>query len=492
MNTTMNASNTQTRKIGRTGVFVLENAQGQVVRTFAWEGEEIIVIVRHDNRRVETHATLEQLNDEGIGYDVLAQTNVETLKAQALEIGQGRGRLVFVDSIATFAPEHELGEENAMKTPAALGWSIALQAGLAGLFLIAGVFTGSQSAEKKEVSVTILPQEVVEKMLESEKVAATTPPKEVMEKAAKHVVVAPSETKIDKHAPIPTKSTGKHVANKAPRGGGYKGPGPRGYGTNEPNMNSIGALGALNNAPRVKGGNGGAGGVNLQAVGTEPGSGAGGKGHGGFGSNGAGGRGRGGLGKGSGQGLANAMYGKGLIAAPFGDGGAAPGSGGYGTRGKMGGGAQGAGYGTETVVGSWKGTGPKGDGPAGSGVGNGDPNGSPWGASDGEGGDAIVTGGLDRDQIEQVIRRNIGQITYCYEQGLQKEPNLAGRVTVKFQIAGSGHVSIASVKDSSVRSVQVEGCIVSKLRNWTFPKPHGGVNVAVVYPFALRRTVSMR
>jgi hypothetical protein len=300
--------------------------------------------------------------------------------------------------------------------------------------------------------------------------------------------------KITKRTPVPTHSTSTNpraarVSKKGLRGGGYKGEGARGYGTNEPNMNEIGALGALTDGPRVRGGNGGRGGLNLQAVGSEPGSGAGGKGHGGFGTNGAGGRGRGGLGAGAGSGLSNSMYGKGLIAAPMGDGGAAAGSGGYGTRGKAGGGAQGAGYGSATVVGSWKGTGPKGTGlaPAGSGVGNGNPYGSPYGSLDGDVDDMIVTGGLDMDQIAEVIARNMGQITYCYEQGLQKQPLLTGRVSVKFQIGARGLVEVARVAHSSVRSAQVEGCIVGKLKNWKFPKPQGGVTVAVTKPFVLRR-----
>jgi hypothetical protein len=231
--------------------------------------------------------------------------------------------------------------------------------------------------------------------------------------------------------------------------------------------------------------------LNLQAVGTEAGSGAGGKGYGGFGSNGGGGKGLGGIGTGKGMGLSNSMYGKGLIAAPFGDGSPAPGAGGYGTRGKAGGGAQGAGYGSMTIVGSWKGTGPKGDGPAGSGAGNGGP-GSPWGSADGGGEDDVVsTGGLDKDQIAEVISRNMGQITYCYEQGLQVKPSLAGRVAVHFQIGGRGRVEVSRVAHSSVHSAQVEQCIAGKVRNWVFPKPVGGVSVAVTYPFMLRR-VSQR
>lgn len=485
------------------GYFVLENAKGEAVRTFKWEGSGLIVIYRHDTRRVETVSSLKALEDAGVEFDILTQTTQTKIKKSAVEIGE-RGRIKWVPQIAAFSREYDLAPDHTLEPKKAFGWSAGLQVGLALLFAIAGFLSGSGKSAPKEVTVTMLSQDTVQKLLEeqqpkerrqeleSQKALQAAPAPKMN---PRDIVVAPSERKIKKNTPVPTKSTSfKRTAvahSKGVHGGGYKSDAPRGYGTNEPHMNSIGALGALN-SPRVKGGNGGRGGLNLQAVGTEPGSGAGGKGYGGFGSNGGGGKGLGGLGTGKGMGLANSMYGKGLIAAPFGDGSPAPGSGGYGTRGKMGGGAQGAGYGTTTVVGSWKGTGPKGDGPAGSGVGNGDPNGSPFGVIDGDDSDAIVTGGLDKDQINEVIMRHLGQIRYCYEQGLQKQPGLSGRVAVKFQIAGSGRVSLAGVKHSSVRSAQIEGCIVSKVKTWNFPKPQGGVNVAVTYPFVLTRGVSMR
>lgn len=478
------------------GYFILENMGGQAVRSFAWQAKELSIIYRHDTRRVQTVADVSELKEQGIQFDVLATTTKEMVVKKPVEI-KGRGKLKWVPAIVEFNNEFDLEKEVELEPKKAIGYSAAFQLGLAGLIIIAGYFSGPSEKPSETTAVTLIPQETVQKILEQE----PTAPKSAQVKAqqetvirqkARDIVVAPSMQKITKNTPVPTKSTSfKRGQGKGPRGGGYKSDAPLGYGTNEKYMNSIGALGALN-GPRVKGGNGGRGGVNLQAVGVEPGSGAGGKGHGGFGSNGGGGRGLGGLGRGHGQGLANSMYGKGLIAAPFGDGSPAPGVGGYGTRGRMGGGAQGAGYGTTTVVGSWKGTGPKGIGPAGSGVGNGDPNGSPYGLVDGDDSGAVVTGGLDMDSIRDVIMRNMGQIRYCYEQGLQRQPTLAGRVSVGFQIAGSGGVSVANIRHSSVRSAQVESCIVGKIRNWKFPKPHGGVNVAVVYPFNLQRTVSMR
>ena len=101
--------------------------------------------------------------------------------------------------------------------------------------------------------------------------------------------------------------------------------------------------------------------------------------------------------------------------------------------------------------------------------------------------EALVEGGLDKDQIAAVINRHIGEVIYCYEKGLQVKPGLSGRVGVKFTINGGGVVNSAGVGSTSLNSAQVEGCILNKLRTWKFPKPVGGVNVKVQYPFVLKR-----
>lgn len=101
--------------------------------------------------------------------------------------------------------------------------------------------------------------------------------------------------------------------------------------------------------------------------------------------------------------------------------------------------------------------------------------------------EALVDGGLDRDQIAAVINRHLGQIIYCYEKGLQVNAKLNGRVGVNFTIGPQGIVKTASTATSSLNSPTVESCIVSKLKTWVFPKPVGGVNVKVTYPFVLRR-----
>ncbi|MCB0363898.1 MAG: AgmX/PglI C-terminal domain-containing protein [Bdellovibrionaceae bacterium] len=199
-------------------------------------------------------------------------------------------------------------------------------------------------------------------------------------------------------------------------------------------MGALGVLGRLSKSKQY-------GGVNLGAVKTSPGPGLGG-------------------GTGGSGGVQKTLYGKGIIAAPVGAGGNIKGAGGYGTKGK--GGGQ-DGYGQLSLIGS------SGSAPI------------PLGR------EAIIQGGLDRDMIAAVIQKNMGQIRFCYEQGLQGDPKLAGRVAVDFTIGGNGLVKIAGVGSTTLNSKVVEDCILLRLKSWKFPMPEGGVDVKVSYPFLLRR-----
>lgn len=183
------------------------------------------------------------------------------------------------------------------------------------------------------------------------------------------------------------------------------------------------------------------GGINLGAVNTSAGPGLGGK-------------------QGSG-GMQTTLYGKGLVAAPLGAGSNMQGGGGYGTKGK--GGGQ-AGYGKLSLVGS-----------AGTST-------IPLGR------EALVDGGLDRDLIADVINRHMGQFRFCYEQGLQGTPGLAGRVAVRFTIGSNGQVTTAGIDNTTMNSSMVESCVVNRMRSLKFPLPEGGVTVKVSYPFMFRRT----
>jgi hypothetical protein len=100
--------------------------------------------------------------------------------------------------------------------------------------------------------------------------------------------------------------------------------------------------------------------------------------------------------------------------------------------------------------------------------------------------DMMVDGGISRYAINATIAKYLSQVRRCYESQLNKQPGLEGLVTVSFQISGSGMLNYSRVKNSSLKNSVVETCITTKMMSWKFPKPKGGVNVNINYPFMLR------
>lgn len=99
-----------------------------------------------------------------------------------------------------------------------------------------------------------------------------------------------------------------------------------------------------------------------------------------------------------------------------------------------------------------------------------------------------VDGGLDKEAIARVIRSQLGQIRYCYERQLSANPDLYGKILVKFTIGGAGAVTAQSIGNTSLNNAMVEGCILRRIAGWQFPTPKGGTNVLVTYPFLFKST----
>ena len=94
-----------------------------------------------------------------------------------------------------------------------------------------------------------------------------------------------------------------------------------------------------------------------------------------------------------------------------------------------------------------------------------------------------IIGGLSQEVVGRYIQRYWAQFKYCYERELTKDPNLYGKVTVTFTIAGNGRVSEASVIQTTMNNANVEECVLRVVRRIRFPTPKGGGEVIVTYPF---------
>lgn len=96
---------------------------------------------------------------------------------------------------------------------------------------------------------------------------------------------------------------------------------------------------------------------------------------------------------------------------------------------------------------------------------------------------ATTPPGYDRELVLKVVKRHQNQIRFCYETELNKNPELAGKVTVAWTIDGTGNVSVAAIAESGLKSDAVERCIVDRVRAWRFPEPPGGGEVAITFPW---------
>ncbi len=92
-----------------------------------------------------------------------------------------------------------------------------------------------------------------------------------------------------------------------------------------------------------------------------------------------------------------------------------------------------------------------------------------------------VSGRLPPEVIQRIVRQNYGRFRMCYENGLRSNPNLEGRVTVRFVIGRDGSVSNVGNGGSDLPDPGVISCVVSAYYGLSFPQPEGGI-VTVVYP----------
>lgn len=91
-----------------------------------------------------------------------------------------------------------------------------------------------------------------------------------------------------------------------------------------------------------------------------------------------------------------------------------------------------------------------------------------------------VSGRLPPEVIQRIVRQNFGRFRLCYEAGLVRNPNLAGRVVTRFTIDASGGVSQAK-STGTLPDAAVLGCVEKSFRGLAFPQPQSGV-VVVSYP----------
>jgi len=80
--------------------------------------------------------------------------------------------------------------------------------------------------------------------------------------------------------------------------------------------------------------------------------------------------------------------------------------------------------------------------------------------------EAGKSAGRDPAAVLAVINSHRAAIEYCYQRGLRRNPNLKGKISIRFIISPDGRVKDVKILSSTLNDPSVERCIVAKIRSW--------------------------
>jgi TonB family protein len=89
-------------------------------------------------------------------------------------------------------------------------------------------------------------------------------------------------------------------------------------------------------------------------------------------------------------------------------------------------------------------------------------------------------GELGRDEIHKVVHDHLDQVVACYT---RHHPDMTGWLTIGWTIDAQGEVIRTVVQRSTSGKAALAECVMAEIRSWRFPKPRGGGEVEVSYPF---------
>lgn len=93
---------------------------------------------------------------------------------------------------------------------------------------------------------------------------------------------------------------------------------------------------------------------------------------------------------------------------------------------------------------------------------------------------------LEKEVIQEVIRRHRLDIRACYEAELWRVEPFDARVRLRWSIEGDGHVSDVEIVEDTTPIHAVATCARESVRTWRFPPTKCGGQVIITFPFLFR------
>ena len=92
-------------------------------------------------------------------------------------------------------------------------------------------------------------------------------------------------------------------------------------------------------------------------------------------------------------------------------------------------------------------------------------------------------GKIDAFVVRQKIRKDLPKINRCYESVLRYEPELAGKVSVRFAVVRTGYVKGLHVVENTTGNDKVERCVARVVSAMRFPRRRTGKSLQFTFPF---------
>jgi TonB family protein len=99
-----------------------------------------------------------------------------------------------------------------------------------------------------------------------------------------------------------------------------------------------------------------------------------------------------------------------------------------------------------------------------------------------------ITGTIDPVLVKKFINAHFAEVRSCYERRLKINPMLQGTVDLRIFLSSTGKVTGLRVNSDSVGDAQMQRCVRSIVKRWSFPAPTGG-RAVFDKPFKFKKRV---
>jgi hypothetical protein len=97
---------------------------------------------------------------------------------------------------------------------------------------------------------------------------------------------------------------------------------------------------------------------------------------------------------------------------------------------------------------------------------------------------ADIDGTMNVNAVAQTIRRGMATVRTCCQRALKRNPDLAGKITIRLNVNTMGKVTSVTVDSDTLGDPVVATCIKGYARRWRFPPSDGGsAEIAVPFNF---------